>query len=34
MKTRFIALAVATTVVIGGGYLVRASTQQRGLVRR
>ena len=26
MKTRFIALAVATTVVIGGGYLVRASS--------
>ena len=33
MKTRFIALAVATTVVIGGGYLVRAS-RRRGLVRR
>lgn len=26
MKSRFIALAVATTVVIGGGYLVRAAS--------
>ena len=30
MKTRFIALAVATTVVIGGGYLVRAATGSAG----
>src|SRR4051794_14026663 len=30
MKTRFIALAVATTVVIGGGYLVRASSSSSG----
>jgi len=30
MKTRFIALAVATTAVIGGGYLVRASTGGAG----
>ena len=30
MKTRFIALAVATTLVIGGGYLVRASSSSSG----
>jgi tetratricopeptide (TPR) repeat protein len=30
MKTRLIALAVATTAVIGGGYLVRASTGSAG----
>ena len=30
MKTRSIALAIATTAVIGGGYLVRASTATAG----
>jgi tetratricopeptide (TPR) repeat protein len=30
MKTRFVALAVATAVVIGGGYLVRTSSGSSG----